>query len=101
MKTISRGMLKWAKRKKFINWNVEELFDDLDISDRDFSKKIKEDSEEVFDDNELGKMVEYLKDNLDMVNLGILLMFVTGIRLGELSTLKWEDWVYNSDAKNP
>lgn len=101
LKTISRGMLKWAKRKKFISWNVEELFDDLDVSDRDFNKKIKEDLEEVFDDNELEKMVEYLKDNLDMVNLGILLMFVTGIRLGELSTLKWEDWVYNNDAKIP
>lgn len=101
LKTISRGMLKWAKRKKLITWNVEELFYDLDISDRDFNKTIKEESEEVFDDNELKKMVDYLKDNLDMINLGILLMFVTGIRLGELSTLKWEDWVYNSDSKIP
>ena len=101
LKTISRGMLKWAKRKKFIDWNVEEFFDDLDISDRDFKKKIKEDSEEVFNDIELQKMVEYLKEDLNMVNLGILLMFVTGIRLGELSTLKWEDWIYNRDSKIP
>lgn len=101
LKTVAKGTLKWAKRRKLIDWNVEEIFYDLDVSDRGFKKKIKEELEEVFDDNEMERMVEYLKDDLDMVNLGILLMFATGIRVGELCTLKWEDWVHDNTKESP
>ena len=37
-------------------------------------------------------VMEYLKANPDMINLGILLMFVTGARVGEIVTLKHEDF---------
>lgn len=93
LKTITRGTLKWAKRNKLIDWNAQELFYDLDVTDKSFKKIVKEDSEEVFDDHEMNRTIEYLKDNLDMVNLGLLLTFVTGLRVGELSALKWEDWI--------
>lgn len=96
LKTITRGTLKWAKRNKLIDWNVQELFYDLDVTDKSFKKIIKEDSKEVFNDAEMRRVIEYLKENQDMVNLGILLMFVTGLRVGELSTLKWEDWDSNT-----
>ena len=100
LKTVTRGTLKWAKRKKLIDWSTEELFYDLDVSDREFKKVIKEDSQEVFSDAEMSRMVDYLKDNLDIVNLGILLMFITGMRVGELAALRWEDWIYNSAGRN-
>ena len=96
LKTITRGTLKWAKRNKLIDWNVQELFYDLDVTDKSFKKIIKEDSKEVFNDAEMKRIVEYLKENQDMVNFGILLMFVTGLRVGELSALKWEDWDSNT-----
>ena len=96
LKTITRGTLKWAKRNKLIDWNVQELFYDLDVTDKSFKKIIKEDSKEVFNDAEMRRIIEYLKENQDMVNLGILLMFVTGLRVGELSALKWEDWDSNT-----
>ena len=96
LKTITRGTLKWAKRNKLIDWNVQELFYDLDVTDKSFKKSIKEDSKEVFNDAEMKRIVEYLKENQDMVNFGILLMFVTGLRVGELSALKWEDWDSNT-----
>lgn len=41
-------------------------------------------------------MIEYLEDNLDPMNIGILLMFVTGIRIGELVGLKHEDFEQNT-----
>ena len=42
----------------------------------------------VFSNEEMPLMINYLKNNLDAKNIGILLMFATGIRVGELVTLK-------------
>lgn len=88
LKTITRGLLKRAKKRKLIDFNVEELFQDLDTSETDFRKVIKEDYEEVFSEDEMPVMIDYLKENLDAKNIGILLMFATGIRVGELVALK-------------
>lgn len=90
LKTITRGLLKRAKKRKLISFNVEELFQDLDTSETDFKKVIKEDYEEVFGEDEMPVMIDYLKENLDAKNIGILLMFATGIRVGELVALKHE-----------
>ena len=38
--------------------------------------------------NELPRVMDYLEKNQDIVNLGILLLFKTGLRIGELSGLK-------------
>lgn len=96
LKTITRGFLKRAKKRKLISFNVEETFDDLDTSESDFKKVIKEDQEEVFNEREMSLMVNYLEENLDSLNIGILLMFVTGIRVGELVTLKHD--VFDGDT---
>lgn len=92
LKTITRGFLKYAKRHKYISFNVEEMLDDLDTTECSFKKTIKEDYEEVFNEDEYPKIINYLCANPDMVNLGLLLLFVTGVRVGELVTLKWEDY---------
>ena len=96
LKAITKGFLKRAKKRKLISFNAEELFQELDTSDTDFKKVIKEDYEEVFNEEEMNKMVEYLKNNLDGKNLGILLMFATGIRVGELVALKHDVFSENS-----
>ena len=92
LKTIIRGTLKRAKKRKLINFNVEELFQELDTSDSDFKKTIREDCKEVFNEKELPRVFQYLENNLDLKNLGVLLMFLTGIRVGELVTLKHSDF---------
>lgn len=91
LKTITRGMLKYAKRKKLINFNVEEIFGDLDTSETSFKKVRKKDEEETFTDEEVQKILTYLVNNPDIRNLGILLMFLTGVRVGELVALKFTD----------
>lgn len=92
LKSITRGFLKHAKRHKLISYNVEEIFDELDVSEKNFQKNHKEDAEEVFTEEELSKVIDYLTENPNMYNLGFLLMFVTGLRVGELTTLKWKDY---------
>ena len=95
LKTITRGFLKRAKKRKLISYNVEEIFQELDTSDSDFHRVIKEDYQEVFDEEEMPIIMDYLINNIDMMNLGILLMFLTGIRIGELVTLKHSDFSGN------
>ena len=96
LKTITRGFLKRAKKRKLINFNVEELFMELDTSESDFKKVIKEDYQEVFDEYEMPKIMKYLEDNLDMKNIAILLMFLTGARIGEIVALKHDDFYGNT-----
>lgn len=96
LKTVTRGFLKRAKKRKLISFSVDELFQELDTSDTDFKKVIREDYEEVFDEEETDKMIRYLKETPDMMNLGILLMFVTGARIGEIVALKHSDFEGNT-----
>lgn len=92
LKTITRGFLKRARKRKLIDFNIEELFQEMDVSDSDFHKVIHEDYEEVFDEDEMPKIMEYLIDHPDMSNIAILLMFVTGARIGEVVALKHSDF---------
>ena len=91
LKTITKGILKRAKRKKLISYSSEDILSQLDVSNKEFSKTIKEDYEEVFDEQETQIAIKYLKDNLDIRNSAILLMFITGARIGEIVALKSED----------
>ncbi len=90
IKGITKGFMKRAKKRKLIDWNIEEAFFGLDISDAEFKINTKDDCEEVFDVAEMKKIMNYLKENQDVKNLGILLMFLTGIRVGELVSLRHE-----------
>lgn len=96
LKTITRGFLKRAKKRKLVMFNVEEIFNDIDISEIKFKKVIKEDYEEVFNEEEMPIIIDYLKNNPDLTNLGIMLMFVTGIRVGEVVGLKHDDFEGNT-----
>lgn len=91
LKTVTKGLLKYAKRHHYIDWNYTYMLDDIEVSDRDFKKNLKEDYEEVYSDEEMKLIIDYLVSNLDQTNMGLLLVFITGLRVGELSTLKPEN----------
>ena len=92
LKGIVRGMLKRSKRRKLITFPIEEVSDELDVSRDDFAKVIKEDYEEVYDEEETTTMMKYCVEHQDGLNLCILLIFLTGIRVGEAVTLKCSDF---------
>lgn len=92
LKTIMRGMLKRAKRRGFINFNIDLVISELDSSDHDFKHIIRSDEEEVFSEAEYERIMLYLAEHQDQTNLGIMLMFVTGMRIGELVVLKHDDF---------
>lgn len=98
LKSVVRGMLKWAKRQGMITYSPDLMLSELDLSDTVFSKKIKEDYEEVFDEDETQKMLSYLIGNRDIRNDGVILLFVSGVRVGELVGIKPQDIDLNSNT---
>lgn len=58
-----------------------------------FEKRIIEREKEVFNEDEVPVIKEYLQNHPDKRNLGILLTFQTGLRVGELAALKSSDLV--------
>jgi len=91
MRILINGIFKYAKKRKYINWSVTNFFGDLQISKKSYKRKERDDSKEIFFDDEIPIILNYLTENPDIFNLGIKLAFYTGIRVGELSSLKYSD----------
>lgn len=92
LRIIVKGIFQYAKKKKWTTISISEFFGDLDISRNTFRKKVKEKEDEVLSEEEIPIIVDYLKSNPTVWNLGVLLTLQTGLRVGELSALKREDW---------
>lgn len=92
LKSIVRGFLKRAKKKGLISFNVDEMINDMDVTERSFKRKRKKDEEEVFFDDEVEKIISYIKENPTTNNLAVALMFATGMRVGEVVALKHSDF---------
>ena len=92
LRTLILGIFKLAKKKKLIQYSIKNVIDDMDISKKVFRKVKHEDDELIFMDEEVEKVLNYFKQHkLDLKDLGILLLFYTGMRPGELSALTWDD----------
>lgn len=90
-RTILYGLFKFAKKKKLVSFSITELITDMEISPKRFEKKKLNPELQVYNSSEKLVMEKYLMSNMDIINLGILLLFKTGLRIGELSALKRED----------
>ena len=49
----------------------------------------------VFSPEEQKRLVEYLKQDMDIYKLGVVIALYTGIRVGELCALRWDDFEEN------
>lgn len=96
LRTLIYGIFKYAKEKGYISWSISQTIGDMEIPRKAFHKVIKEDDEEVFTDEEMEKLLNYLISNPTVVNLGIIIMFCTGVRVGELVGMRWDDIIGNS-----
>lgn len=92
LRTLILGIFKLAKKKKLIQYSIKNVIDDMSISKKVFRKVKHKDDELIFMDEEVEKVLNYFKQHkLDLKDLGILLLFYTGMRPGELSALTWDD----------
>ena len=85
LRTIIRCIFKYAKKKGYVSFSISEILADMEISRKSYRKTQK-------NDEEFQKINQYVvTKNLDIKNLGILLVFYTGMRPGELAALQWTD----------
>ena len=96
LKSITRGFLLRAKRQGLISFSVIETLSELDVTDKEFYRPEKDEQDDVFTEEEFTVFVKYLLSHQDIHNLGILMMLATGIRVGELVALKFEDFEENT-----
>lgn len=91
LRTLVYGIFKYAKEKEYVSWSISQTINDMELPKKAFHKVIKEDDEEVFNDDEIELLLKELMEQPDILNLGIILMFCTGVRVGELVAIKWDD----------
>ena len=96
LKALVLGMLKLAKRNKLILWNPIAMMQELDVTEHEFRVDYKEDSEEVYDCEEVEQLIDYCVAHKTPQNLCIILLYATGLRVGEAVALKPEDIGENS-----
>ena len=92
LRTLINGIFKYGKKNGYTNLSITSFMGDLDLSQRIFEKKVKDDSEYVFTKEEERKITDQINSEKEsLLGLGILLEFETGLRSGELSALQWTD----------
>ena len=99
LKGIIFGIFAFAKSKKYTYLSISTYFGDLKLPRGMFRKVVFNDEEQVFSNEEVIQIVEWIFADegrmRSLTNLGILFCFYTGLRAGELSTLKYSDFMEN------
>ncbi len=90
-RTLIFGIFKHAKKKKNTTISISAFMNDLELSKNAFKRIAKRKEDQVYLEDEIPLVTEYLRANPFMLNLGLLLTFQTGIRTGELAALKPSD----------
>ena len=92
LRTIVNGIFKYSKKKRYSDISITNFIGDLDLSRRVFKKNIKDKENEVYQECEIEKLTSLLRLRSDDIRCqGLLLIFETGVRIGELCGLKPED----------
>ena len=91
MRILINGIFKYAKKKHYTSF-----MGDLEISEKSFKRNHKSDNELVFSKDEELLIEQFImEDQPTLIELGIILAFKTGLRVGEISTLSWSDIAEN------
>ena len=91
LRTVCYGIFKYARRKQECNIDIQRVFEELDIPKKAFREIDRPPQQEVFDNTESIILTDYLKNSDNPIELGLLFLFATGIRVGELAALKWSE----------
>lgn len=88
MKLILTGMFKYGYMNNITTIDIEVTFKSMELSTKIFKKKIVKDEDMVFSFEELPVIVSFLAASEHPIDAGLLLLFKTGLRVGELVALE-------------
>ncbi|MBO5371212.1 MAG: site-specific integrase [Lachnospiraceae bacterium] len=93
IKTVLNGIFSYAMSEMNLNCiSMSYTLKDFKVSDKKFKKIIVKDEEQVFNEEEVVKISEYILSNYSSTReFGVLLALLTALRVGELSSLKYTD----------
>lgn len=80
--TLVKQVLRYAVKKEYMKSTIIEIH---------FAPHYMEKRQKVFNSNEQLKLVQAVLENLNCKSFGILLCLNSGLRIGELCALKWND----------
>ena len=91
LRLIIKAIFIYSKKRKYSKLNISMFFSELEISNKVFTKSKRQDDLNVFTEEELKKIIEKLWEKNKIGHLGVLMAVYTGMRVGEIASLKWED----------
>lgn len=91
LRTLISGIFKYAKSRRLTEISISGYFGDLQLSRSIFTRTRKSPEEHVFNEDEQEKLTAYLEEHPTVHNLGLLLLFMSGLRIGELCVLEYSD----------
>lgn len=91
LRLILRGTLIYAKKRGLTKISPHTFFGDLILSKNIFQHNVKDKKEQVFTEEEVDKIEEFLEKEHNLIDYGVLLAFQIGVRVGELAALKYSD----------
>lgn len=91
LRIIIRALFLYSKKRRYSKLNISLFFSELEISNKVFAKSKRQDELNVFTEEELKKITEKLWEKNKIGHLGVLMAVYTGMRVGEIASLKWED----------
>ncbi len=94
LRTILYGTFRYAKRNDHTDLSITYVIADMDIGKNIFRRKKMHDEEQVFTEEEVKRIIDYVLNKSitpTILMLGVVLAFQTGMRVGEISTLKYSD----------
>ena len=92
LRTIIIGVWSYAYKHKYTSVAIKTFFTELNLSQKIFYHKPKNNENEVFSDNEVEMIKKYLTEhNPNVISYGIMLAMRSGLRVGELCSLHQTD----------
>lgn len=87
---LVKGIIKRAKNKGLVTYTYSDVLDCIEAKPK---KKKKDLSKERFSKEEVHAFIKYVEENPTVTHLALLFLLVSGIRVGELIALTYDDFI--------
>lgn len=91
LRTIIRGIFLFAKKRGYTNISIVTYLSELDLSKKIFSHEKKPEENTIYSQYEVETIIDYISNSKSINDMAILFSIYTGMRVGEIVSLKWED----------